>query len=708
VWTIKMNDSEFIDVRPRVWSDAFPWLASKASHDDEYFGSWRHDAIVDSDDVGRRRILDRIVSLAVDSLSQWPIGEIFPGLPSDIAIEELNLPVRAYNVLCREKRFATGDLVDLPLEELLAYRNAGIGTVTAILRTLADRSASLPQAVLAEDATEVVGSATSPPWLGDLISDIEVLAEWNHLTGKTDRGVLAPPALGAPQEVVAARDRVVALSAAEVLPSSAASVADVLQQAILGMDERFRTILTRRLFAWNSVTLEELGQEFGVTRERVRQLESKARSKLYELVAEGTPAGQIAALLRSEVRGVRPLAEILAEVPALDSLVESVGQPAWRVVDILDDAYEIADGWCAEPSLEAAKRETEIYLDELADEFGVVRLADVGLVGSEEPGTLPWLTDWLTHLGYDVRDGFVLMRTRSVNDLAAAVLSIEGGPLNLETLFERANRGSFGSLRNQLNSDPRFHKVDIEHWALASWGMDSYSNIRAEIGKLLEKAGGELPLAAIVDTLVERFGVSAASVSVYAGSAPYEVRNGIVRAQSVKIVGGRNPAKVQGYYRRGDDWLHRTTVTHDHLRGSGWGASTAVATIVGLSPGEQAELPTRVGSQKFSWKNHQPGYGSIKRFLEADDLGVGDDVFLVFRGDGTFDVEKLPDVPEAPLAQALRLVGADPRLEGQEATDALGAAIKYASGSDLATVVVGYKARREQEILDLLVGADPE
>ena len=667
-----MPDFDFIDLRPRVWADAFPWVATKVSHDDEDLASRLEAPIDDADGTSRDQILDKLVSIAFDRLGGWPIGEIFPGMPLDLSIDELELPTRASTVLYREQKLTTGDLADLPLETLLAFRNAGVGTVTGILRKLADRSTSLPQATLTNESASIAAPDLPSQWLGDLITDIELLSEWNHLTGQVDRGVLAPLPLGAPADVVAARERVVGLSAAEVLPSSAPNVADLLDQAILGMDERFRAILARRLFAWKPVTLETLGQELGVTRERVRQLESKARAKLDGLLAEGTPVGRVTALVRSEIRGVRPLRDVLAEVPALDRLVESVDQPAWRVVDILDDAYEIADGWCAEPSFEAAAQETAIFLDELADDYGVVRLADVDLVGSDEPGTLPWLTDWLTHLHYEVRSGCVLLRTSSVNDVAASLLSIEGGPLTIDELFERAQRGSLGNLRNQLNADPRFHKVDVEHWALASWGMDRYSNIRKEIGKLLEEAGGELQLSTVVDSLVERFGVSPASVNVYAGSAPFEVRNGTVRAQSVKIVGGKDPAKVQGYYRRGNDWLYRTTVTRDHLRGSGWGASTAVATLVGMSPGDHAELPSRLGPQKFSWKTHQPAYGSIKRFLEADDLGIGDDIFLVFKGDGTFDVEKLSEPPEAPLAQALRLVGADVSLQGQAAFDALG------------------------------------
>ncbi|MEV6285625.1 sigma factor-like helix-turn-helix DNA-binding protein [Kribbella sp. NPDC051770] len=695
--------SEVVDLAPRVWRDAFPWLAIKTLPD---MGSWPETAIDETDQSQRRIVFDSIVAVAIDQLGQWTIGEILPGVPLDIPIEDLRLPVRAYNVLHREKRLTTGELVDLRVDELLAYRNAGIGTVASILRTLADRSTSLPQAALVDDTGAVAEPAPPASWISALINDIETLAEWNQTTGQVDRGLLAPHALGAPGEVIAAHRRIHSLSATEVLPMSPTSAADLLEQAILGMDERYRTILARRLFSWSPVTLEQLGKEFDVSRERIRQLESRARTKLHELVAEGTAVGHIAALVRSEVRGVRPLAEVLAVVPALERTIESVGQPAWRVIDVLDDTYEIADGWCVEPSLEAAKRETAIYLDELADEFGVVRLEDVGLVGADDPGTLPWLTDWLTYLGYEQRAGYVLLRTSSINDLAAAHLSIEGGPLPIQVIIERVGRGSLGNLRNQLNVDPRFHKVDVEHWALAVWGMEKYSNIRAEIGKLLDQAGGELSLATVIDSLVERFGVASASVNVYAGSAPYEVRNGMVRVQSVGIVGGKNPAKVQGYYRRGDEWLYRTTVTHDHLRGSGWGSSTAVATILGLSPGTQAELPSRLGPQKFSWRNHQPAYGSIRRFLEADDLGIGDEIFLVFRADASFDVEKLPDLPKTSLARALRLVGADLTLENQEATDAMAAAIKYPSGLGRTTVADGYKARREPQLADLLAEAD--
>ncbi len=702
-------DSEFLDLRPRVWADAFPWIPGKAAGEVWEHGAWWNLHIDDTDVASRSGILGNVVSLAIDRLGKWTIGEVLPGLPEDVVLARLDLPTRAANVLYRERLLVTGDMVDLPVEDLLAFRNAGVGTVTSILRRLAELSTSLPQAS-APVGTAPETEVADPPslWLGDLLQDLETLADWNYSIGHADRGVLADLPRGAPHSAVAARKRLLSLSAAEVLPSSSSNVADSLDSAIYALDERYRTILMKRLFAWKPKTLEELGQEIGVTRERVRQLEVKARSKLNELASRDNPVGRVAGLVRTEIRGVRPLSELLAEVPALALPVESVGQPAWRVIDVLDDAYEIINGWCAEPSFEAARRDTGIFLDELADEYGIVRLADVSFAGSDEPGTLPWLTDWLEYLGYTVREQFVLLKTSSLNDVAAAVLSIEGAPLKIEDLHARIGRGSENSLRNQLYSDPTFHRVDLGHWALTSWGMGNYANIRAEIGKLLERAGGALPLATVVESLVERFGVSANSVAVYAGNAPYQVWNGDVRKKSNELPGGgKNPAKVRGYYRRGDDWLYRTTVTHDHLRGSGWPASTALATILGMAPGEYAELPSRLGNQKFSYKSHQPSYGSIKRFLEDMDLGIGDEIFCAFKGDGTFDVEQIPDVPDDKMAQALRLVGADMTWGVEDAIETLGAAIKFASGADIVSIAEGYKSRREPQIHDLILGVEP-
>jgi len=60
---------------------------------------------------------------------------------------------------------------------------------------------------------------------------------------------------------------------------------DTLRQAMRGLSERDRTIIERRHLAEEPATLKELAEEFGVSIERVRQLEARAMKRLKESVS---------------------------------------------------------------------------------------------------------------------------------------------------------------------------------------------------------------------------------------------------------------------------------------------------------------------------------------------------------------------------------------------------------------------------------------
>ena len=364
------------------------------------------------------------------------------------------------------------------------------------------------------------------------------------------------------------------------------------------LDERVRTVLRDRLFADRPVTLEVIGQQMGVTRERVRQIESRGRAALTEAIEAETILGQIAEAARREVWMLRPLSDLVEALPALKGEVRSVGQPAWRVLDRLDDAYEIEEGWCAVPTISAAMAETRNYLEDLSDEFGVVRLESVEVVFPEDEARPAWIADWLLHCGYEIRDGHVMTRTGSVNDLAAAVLAIEGAPLRSNEILERFSKPrSIGSLRNALASDPRFRRVDVDKWSLSTWEMDEYSSIREEIAKSLAARGGIALIGDLVEEITGRFSVSANSVVAYASSHPFRLKDGVVMELGSAHQPSRGPEVTKGYYRRNDAWLCRIQVTQDHLRGSGFPGSKALGSLLGLKPGERMELPSPQGPQ---------------------------------------------------------------------------------------------------------------
>lgn len=58
------------------------------------------------------------------------------------------------------------------------------------------------------------------------------------------------------------------------------------------VSERERAIIDRRLFTDDPVTLQEIADEFGLSRERIRQLESKLRSELKEHLQEKLQLGE--------------------------------------------------------------------------------------------------------------------------------------------------------------------------------------------------------------------------------------------------------------------------------------------------------------------------------------------------------------------------------------------------------------------------------
>lgn len=67
-------------------------------------------------------------------------------------------------------------------------------------------------------------------------------------------------------------------------------VREALGEALDGLTDRERRIVEARMMAEEPTTLQALGQEMGVSKERVRQLESRARDKLRVSLASFRPA----------------------------------------------------------------------------------------------------------------------------------------------------------------------------------------------------------------------------------------------------------------------------------------------------------------------------------------------------------------------------------------------------------------------------------
>ncbi|MCV2491663.1 hypothetical protein OF117_20155 [Geodermatophilus sp. YIM 151500] len=698
-------------MRPHTWLDAFPWV--KGAADGAECPWW--DEPIDAPGVAvRQQRVAQIAELAMARLSQWTIGQIFPGLSPETELLQLRLPVRARNALGRYGCLSGADLMGVTLRAVMEWQQVGVGTVDAILQALADVSTSLPTPRVsalwyAGDALTAPEerAAHQPDWLAAFVEDLDRLATWYATIGQPQRPLLeATLAPGTPDEVVKARQRLDSLCASDVLAEDAAEadVAARFDEALATLDPRAVQVLANRLFADDARTLDEIGRDHGVTRERIRQIEGKARGALLGLVGDGGQLAMVAEAARTLIGTIRPLDDLLALMPALGKTVASVGQPAWRVLDRLEDAYEIEDGWCVVPTVTAARTITQTQLQERVDRYGVARIDNLSLVESSQPERLTGLTAaWLTHCGYVVDGDFVLTRTQSVQDYGAAVLSIVGSPLGAQEIVDRfVIERSAASLRNAISGDDRFERVDRDRWALREWGMDAYAGVRSLIREQVARSGGRVQLEDLIEHITARYTVTASSVVAYASSPPFQCKGGVVTLASDDREVRKTPEQTRRLFRHPDAWAYRVRITADHLRGSGSAAPVAIASLLDLQFGQTRQLSSPLGPQAVAWTAIQPSFGTIRRFLLAGDIAVDTEAFLVIHDDGTFSFEPARDMTGNPLLDALSLIGAPVTADRNEARSLLAAAVGLSAATPVTSMIGSYRERGDSDVADLL------
>lgn len=708
-----MSDAPRLDgPRPLTWLEAFPWLRAVSADCPE---PWWESAIDNVAEQERREIFGRISEAAMGHLSHWTIGQLFPGLQPELLLTTLGLPGRPANTLKRNGCYMAADLSNLTIEDIVDWKNVGIGTVDAILRALADASTSPPTPPFVNATPTLTPShfdvSLSKHWLPDkavaVVNDLLTLATWQTAIGLPCMPLLEGHLTAAiPDEVLQARQRLAELSAEDVLDAHELEidVARLLDAALATLEPRAAQILRQRLFADEPRTLDDLGQEFDVTRERIRQIEYRARAAMLNAITEGQ-LGLVARAARSLIGTVRPLSDLLELIPALGSVVPSVGQPAWRVLDRLDAAYEIEAGWCAVPTVSAALDWTASQLSDRVDRYGVVRVEELDLLDTVPQNNRDELTkQWLEACGYIIDGANVLTRTQSVGDYAAAVLSMHGEPMSSQEILDRfAFERSVGSLKNAMSIDDRFERVDRDRWALHEWGVEAYAGIRSVIRKELAKAGGTIPLDTLVEHITSKYSVMANSVIAYASAPPFELQKGVVRPAGSSREARKPPERTARLYRRGESWIYRVRVNHEHLRGTGSVAPVAVTTILGMEYGDRVELASKLGGQSLYWTGAQPAFGTIRRFLLEYDVPAGTDVFLVIGDDRTFDIEVVAEPSGDALPDALALIGAPRDLGSQSALKALAAAICLPDDSPVVSIIGAYRDRGDGDIADLLI-----
>lgn len=594
----------------------------------------------------------------------------------EIPVAALDLGPAAATLVARLPHApTTAELFSRSPADLLAVRGADRDTVEEII------CAALLATVVRDPSTlEADPRAARVPAAALLLDDLAALARWRRRRGDDDAPLLfADLEDGAPEEIQDAAARIAALAARDLPVSAPTDPVAELAEYFADMPENERASLRERVHGDSD--LHDAPSTFPF----------------------GTAVGDLLAAVRVEVRPVADFDRIARKFPALNRVVPGLGAPLWKILDRLDDRFEVTDGWVAVPDLPDAEKQTRALLAEFESANGVVEPAAVKAVWSLPDDEFD---RWMQYCGTTTFEGRLLAPVDGLAGRAAQILEVVGDPLTADMMVARMGvNADVHTLVADLGDDERFVPVG-DRWALAEWTDDVVTAVRGRIARLVDARAGRAAVDVVVPALVERFGISADSARVFCAGGDFEIVSGDVRRRPRRYVPSSEPERTRHLYRLGDAWRLRIPATRDHLRGADFTVPSAVAALVGCEPGQRVVLPSRLGGQTLRWVEAVPRLGSIRRFLE--DIGVDEngELLLEFRSDGRFDVLPLRTVADnaEPLRKALALIGyTTPETVPEEG---IAAAFATALGLDGESrprrVLSAYRSRRETDVVALL------
>jgi hypothetical protein len=395
------------------------------------------------------------------------------------------------------------------------------------------------------------------------------------------------------------------------------SAAALLEALRLKLGDREWRVFEQRNLSTERPTLEKVGKELGVTRERARQIEADAKRSIREALkaTEFEPLGWIATAFAARL-GVA----VRSDSRLLKTSASLVLGKRWKPVDLemllwLAGPYSRQEGWLVTTPLS----DLEATMLDLADADGIFQespcdlLAGLGVSQAEAEGALSVMPHVARRLGRDVRwNGTVL-------DKALCVLSIAGKPLAGAEIARIIDEGyNVSSLKDRMRCDSRFVRSGRDSYGLAVWGLDEYSGIVDEIEERLRAAGEPLVIDDLARSIAADHGVSAGSVRSYCSVPRFFASGGLVRLRlgSDPLPSVGELATAKGVFLGPGELIVVTPVDGELLRGSGRQVAATVAEHLGVRPGSSRTFLAESSSVTLRWSDASwtPALSSLRAF----------------------------------------------------------------------------------------------
>jgi RNA polymerase sigma factor (sigma-70 family) len=667
---------------------------------------------------------ERLVWEFVPGLLTWSDSEITDSAASEYIPE---LTVRTRNCLQRSDKMTWGAVANSRLEDLLHLRNFGVRSARDLLdhcvrlsafdgpsrgfaevprRRLLSGRGTGPKGILSEwlQQRELVRASgvgagtpqhsTDPSGVMLQASNaLRLIAGW-ATSEKSAQHVgdflqLGAGISGMPDDVREAWSRLTEIEPALLADQEfmQTDVNDLIEDILETLDDRAILVLEKRLVSEEPLTLAELGEQLGVSRERVRQIESKLERRLEKLLTfprfrpirwraktlasdlghlSPTSAQETAEAMERALRGSRP-----ENRPLLLSLLLS-----------LAGSYREVEGWWVHkdaPEIDAK------VLEDLVDDMGILPI-DRAREWLVEQGLNPVFHEvWLGQFAHFRRfDDLLLLWSGSIVDKCVSLLSLRGSPASAEDLVSEVGEGhSVVGARNRFFEDARLMRVSRTLWALRSWGQEEYNNLSEEIGRRIDLAGGRALLSDVVEELVRVFGARETSVRIFATAPMFVLEDGWVRRREgdEPLLVSANVSQCQGAFITSESTMSFSIpIDQDLMRGSGRTIPQEVANFLGVSPDHPRSFAADAGLLRVTWPLKSafgPSLGATRALAMQAGANVGDSLRLDFNAD-------------LSTVTALRINKSD---------------LYSLSPLDAITVLTGIPELNEGNLLDRLAGA---
>ena len=130
---------------------------------------------------------------------------------------------------------------------------------------------------------------------------------------------------------------------------------DAVEQLLAELDERQRTTLERRLWSDDPDTLDTIAAPWGITRERVRQIEGAAKKKFSQALQDG--AGRLAAWFAHRIcQSLGPYIPLDLARAKLSALGIDLSSEDGRVLLHIAGPFRTVDGWMENLALGGAQQ----------------------------------------------------------------------------------------------------------------------------------------------------------------------------------------------------------------------------------------------------------------------------------------------------------------------------------------------------------------